>query len=671
MSKTDLGSRFRHIIQSPSLWLVLMFTAFNMLVIPVVLNQYYTFNLRNPHDFCFRAQAIYNTFNGMPLQSSVMPWVREIPFNVLGDHFFLFLIFLVPFCAIVKAPESLLALQTLALSAGAFPVYLIAKERLNAKWPSVLMSVCFLLYPLTAKLLFCDFRVENFAVLFLLLAFYYLVKKNTRFFLLFLGLAMSCKENLFAIAVFFGVYIFLFKRGVRNRYITGLLIAAVSVSIFICYVKYIQPRFIDNGYPVISASRYGGIFDVQQLKLIISQITSRKVDYFADMFKVALFVPLLSKEVIFFIPGILQNLMSFTDKFVAWDNDLFVIQHPWHSAVLLPFIIIGEIYGLANMIRLFRMGSKKVLISIFVLLVVIPILFTGLKEFNIAVIKSPFRKDNRFRIEKPGEYRTLERIKDSLPRDAVYLMQTSFMPVFSDFSFTNIGPDIYRYHRYYDDKKREELDYILYSETRTYDSPYMKDNRDSVKTLAEDERFEKLFSEDGYIVVKKKEPPLLISLKEKYVSGSVGIKCNNTKADIDAGGDNFGVKLKFDGGREVDEYMQMTLSNLSIPLEKYSWIGLEYQVQDSRVQTVEVVVGIDTGEDGIADIWIRGRYPYPASLSKGKFTISLMDVLESDYKNKVNYKVVGIELYPHKLWGVDCSGEGKEYSFNLFSLFLY
>jgi hypothetical protein len=114
------------------------------------------------------------------------------------------------------------------------------------------------------------------------------------------------------------------------------------------------------------------------------------------------------------------------------------------------------------------------------------------------------------------------------------------------------------------------------------------------------------------------------------------------------------LSLYLDGDSEEDEYVQMRREKIKVDLKKHPWFNLTYKVEDPKVQTIEVVLGIDFDEDGVVNEYIRGIYPRRAATKFDKFNYKALAKVKKRFPDKEHYDLVKLELYPHKIWGVDC-----------------
>lgn len=647
--------------KSPLYWLFLIIILVNVFTIPLILKQFYEFNLSNPHDFAERAQAVYNTVSGHPLKTCVMPWLRDVNFSILGDHLFLFLFFLVPFVYFFKTPEFMLVLQSLFLSLSAIPVYLIAQGRLKKSWLSLSAALCFLLHPLMIKLPFFGFRVVYFAIFFFLWSFYFLDKNKFGFTVLFLILAAFCKESLFAVVACFGIYILLFKKSIPGNRLKGALLFLVGIIIPIVYTRLVAVRFCINNEYVPFREHYGywlemGITHPLVLK---SLFFPKKWLYYLRFFGMLGFLPLFSKEVIFIIPGILQNI--FADLHLSqWFEDVsgFITMHIWHNAVILPFLFISFICTAG---KIFKNKWGKFYLSIIIILN----LGCGIGDFYFSVI-SPYVKNRLWQLSKPKEYKEFLDIKKYLHSSWPVVVHYPLFNGFWDFERTYVSS---LYNKYY--APIDKIDYAVWAKEKDYrQRDYVADNREVIRDMLPEE-FIPLIANDGYVIMARKKEGVKSGIDFSLLSDKIRIQPFNVKYRFQPKRYAVIFEAYFDGPAVEDEYVQLKMPPLDISLDNVNWMALDYEIDDPLVQTIEVVVGVDKNNDLEADFWARGLYPGRAEVEQGEFIIPLYRILREDFRNKDKYKIVAIEIYPHKRWKVDCSGRDEWYTFELDKIRFY
>lgn len=133
------------------------------------------------------------------------------------------------------------------------------------------------------------------------------------------------------------------------------------------------------------------------------------------------------------------------------------------------------------------------------------------------------------------------------------------------------------------------------------------------------------------------------------------------------------LSLYFDGDSKEDEYIKMRREGINVDLEKYPWLDLNYKVDDPKVQTIEIVLGIDFNRDGVVDSHRKSIYPNPTSTDFDTFHYNILENVKEDFPDKEYYNLIELELYPHKFWGVDCTSAEKKrnYKFYIKNLKIY
>lgn len=131
----------------------------------------------------------------------------------------------------------------------------------------------------------------------------------------------------------------------------------------------------------------------------------------------------------------------------------------------------------------------------------------------------------------------------------------------------------------------------------------------------------------------------------------------------------------FDGDDKEDEFVHMRNIKARVDLEKYPYFDLTYKIEDPEVQTIEVVAGVDFDKDGVVNHYFRGIYQRQRSALKEwtDFSCNLYSLAKEGFPDKKHYDLICLELFPHKLWGVDCSSPEKrgEYRFWIQKLQFY
>jgi uncharacterized membrane protein len=183
-------------------------------------------------------QVFWNTTQGRFFEST-MSLAQPQPHSYLADHFSPIYLVLLPAYALIPRPETLVVLQTLFLALGVWPIYLLARSKLEAGLPRLLwVLVYFLFLPLAFINLF-DFHELALSVLPLGFALYFLERGQWGFFLASLASTFLIKEELPLTGVAFGAYILLAKRNPK----LGLGVLVGSLATFLALVRFAIPAF--------------------------------------------------------------------------------------------------------------------------------------------------------------------------------------------------------------------------------------------------------------------------------------------------------------------------------------------------------------------------------------------------------------------------------------------
>lgn len=644
---------FENIFINPIYYLVLSFIIYNAFVLAVVLHKYYSFSIGQAHDFAFRHHAIYNTLMGNTLRTDIFPWLTFKNWNFLGDHFSPFIFFYVPWYYFFKQGDCLLVAQSFIISLAAVPIFLIAKEKLKNDWLSLIISVSYLMYPIVIQLYFHEMRIEFNALPLLLFAFYYIQKRKLFLTVMFLILAGLCKEEVFIAVAMIGAYMFLCTRGFKYR-LTGLLIAIIGVLVFILLMEYILPTI--SGSTHCRYNQIGGKNKIINILLcnktviqneILKPDFLRRKAFFINYFKSLGFLPLLSPVIFLAGPFLLQN----------WLSDIIAtIDFTWHSALIVPFLFISLIYGVRNILRI----SKKCSVAVFIWLLSFNIAFGGY-YFKTKII-NPFFAEKLYNQQTTDEYIKFKQAQKQLPEGASFFTQFALLPNLSNRDNLQWVQTCHR--------NIEEIntDYLIFS---PYKNVFLNEG-EIFSELIESNLYKTIYANDTFIVMLKQELVQEYEVEqfrtvEEFKSWS--IEKANTEYEIEIENDHLQINTYFDGGKDEDEFLQMR-KNVDISVMEYPLMLVEYEVDDRNVQFVEIVLGIDFNDDKIADVYIRGivldnyLQPYSSTAGLKKALVWIPNVLKKQFPAHGECRIIELEIYPHKRYGVDMHNlKDKKYGF--------
>lgn len=153
------------------------------------------------------------------------PFVTLMGRNLFGDHASLVMFFVVPFYWVIPGSETLLVLQTIAIGAGAFPLFAYARRALQSDLLAMGMAVCWLLNPAVNGTAYENFHPDGFIGLFLPLALYAALTDRWRLYLVAFVLCLTVKEDVALVMVPLGIFVAL-----RKSRKWGLISALASVA---------------------------------------------------------------------------------------------------------------------------------------------------------------------------------------------------------------------------------------------------------------------------------------------------------------------------------------------------------------------------------------------------------------------------------------------------------
>ncbi|MFA5339543.1 MAG: DUF2079 domain-containing protein [Candidatus Omnitrophota bacterium] len=313
-------------------------------------------------DLAIYNQSMWNTLHGRFLDSSI---ARGIIFT---DHFSPILIIYLVFYAIIPHAMTLLLLQSALLGAGAWPVYLIAKEKIG-KIPGVIIAFAYLVYPALNHANLFEFHPEAALAPIILFMFYCLIKDRFVPFVFLSILALSCKEDAALAVIMFGIYAMFARKS--KRWILWPIISSLVWSV--ATIQFILPYFNKDAYIFTSFYAYLGnnpveiAFNIVRHPIAVLKIAAMpyKIDYLRFLFSPVSFLPLFSPAVLFLsLPTFARNLLA--DYLPACN-----IYNQYNLAII-PVIFLSSVYGIR---RLLALGLIKKMRFVFAAIFVVVSLY--------------------------------------------------------------------------------------------------------------------------------------------------------------------------------------------------------------------------------------------------------------------------------------------------------
>jgi uncharacterized membrane protein len=167
--------------------------------------------------------------------------IRGLDF--LGHHANLGLILFAPFYWFGAGPHFLNLVQVGAVALAAVPVFLIARERLGNEWYALAMSCALLLNPSIGFFLWELFHPETMAIVGLLFAYWFAMKRSWTWCTVSLVYSVSWKEDVALAALAFGVVLLAW----RHRK-AGVIAIVSSLAYFTLVNRWMLPHFAGSTF---------------------------------------------------------------------------------------------------------------------------------------------------------------------------------------------------------------------------------------------------------------------------------------------------------------------------------------------------------------------------------------------------------------------------------------
>lgn len=359
-------------------------------------------------------QIFWNTTQGRPFESTISLGISQ-PHFFFGDHFSPIYWVIMPIYALFPRPETLVIIQTIAISAGVVPIYLLARSKLEPGLIRLSWVLAYFLFLPVAFIALFDFHETTLAILPLGFAIYFVETGRHRWFILSLLVAFLVKEEMPLIGIGIGAYIIL----KRDAPLLGIGVVLVSAAVFATIVGAIIPSFAQGRSYAYVGYRYSALGTTWRqifVSLLTKPVTVGKVLLQAKKaaFLVGIFGPVLGLSALsgwaalMLLPTLGYLLLSNYEPQYS-----FTLQY---AAPLVPLVLATSIIGLA---RLSRPAQSRVALAV----VISSILF------SVVVGDMPFSRRfdfNNFRVE--ARYEQFERVLAMIPPSASVSAENNLTP---------------------------------------------------------------------------------------------------------------------------------------------------------------------------------------------------------------------------------------------------
>ena len=282
------------------------------------------------------------------------PFVTLMGRNLFGDHASLILIFVTPLYWIWPGTETLLALQSVVVAAGALPIYFFARRHLNSAALGCAFAVAWLVNPAVNGTIFENYHPDSFLGLFVPIAIVAALTKRWRWYWVAVVLSLLVKEDVVLVIVPLGAMVAM--RGETRR---GLLTIGAGVTAALLGMFVLMKNLI--GVPTRNGWRipFGGISgfikeSVTNPTNVIRYLSSEgRLMYWWKMFAPFALLSFLAPEV-----AVISVLVLIGNTVSNFWYQFHIEYH--YSLVAVPALLIAAIVGVGRV----GIGLRRVLVAV-------------------------------------------------------------------------------------------------------------------------------------------------------------------------------------------------------------------------------------------------------------------------------------------------------------------
>jgi uncharacterized membrane protein len=308
-------------------------------------------------DLGYTDQVVWNTLHGRPFRFSTYQNAPiDLPLeqfrrtdNLLGYHVELLLLPISLLYLIYDHPITLLVLQVVGIALGAWPAFLLARQHLRSDLAGLTFASAYLLAPALQGAALSDFHAVSLCASLLLFAMYFAQSRRFGPFFVVVIAAMMCKEEISALVVMIGLYVFFVLRERR----VGTIVSLLGAAWFVICTRFILPYFsglslspflqrLATFGPTLKESLLNALRD----PLLVLRWLGRReiVTYLGGLLACGGFMSLFAPQVLgLALPVLALNIFS------NWSWTYSEGAH--YSASIVPFVIVSAIYGTGMLAR--------------------------------------------------------------------------------------------------------------------------------------------------------------------------------------------------------------------------------------------------------------------------------------------------------------------------------
>jgi uncharacterized membrane protein len=361
-----------------------------------------------------------------------------------GVHFSPIFYLFLPLYYIFRTPIYLFYVQSAAVAAGVFAIYLIAGKLGLSGRLTLALEFIYAFYPCLFNGTFYDFHENKFLTTIILFLFYFILCKNTLWEFIFALLLLSVKED----AAIYLIVIALFVMINRKEIWRGAVMLGMAIVYFIIAQQIVaaagegvmMSRLSD--YFINGQSTFGSVFKAVffDIGFLLKQMfIPEKIPFILWMFAPVLFAPFMTKKIsslILLFPIIPINLMQ------SWKYQYDVdYQYTYGVAAL---VIISAIFVIAQL----KTNKKRVVVLTSLCMCAI---------MSVALVFPKMNNCKSYMKSTEGTRQQVDALIDSVPTDATVTAAHSLVPHLYKVEWLYTMPDYYSTKR----DKPVDTDYFV------------------------------------------------------------------------------------------------------------------------------------------------------------------------------------------------------------------
>ena len=282
------------------------------------------------------------------------PFVTLMGRNMFGDHASLILFFVAPLYWIWPGTETLLALQSFVVAAGALPIYFFARRHLESAALGCAFAAVWLVNPAVNGTIFENYHPDSFLGLFVPVAIVAALTKRWRWYWVAVILSLLVKEDVVLVIVPLGAMLAI--RGETRR---GILTVGAAVSAALLGMFVLMKNLI--GVPTRNGWRipFGGFTGFIKESFtnptnVIRYLSSEgRLMYWWKMFAPFAMLSLLAPEV-----AIISVLVLVGNTVSNFWYQFHIEYH--YSLVAVPALLIATVVGVGRL----GVGMRRALVAV-------------------------------------------------------------------------------------------------------------------------------------------------------------------------------------------------------------------------------------------------------------------------------------------------------------------